>query len=182
MIQALEPGELINLDPEEFSEYADKSIEDIAENVMGVELPQKSARYSNMVKAAEEYFRLLRTPDALPGDVDAAEQRLNELSEPFSDDPAFQALLKLERTIWQDGENVKGVNLLQRNMQYREMNSVAESYFRLLRTPGTPRRVIDAAEQRLKKLSEPFRDDPAFQALLRLGREKRQEGGSGATD
>ena len=81
MIQALRPGELINLDPEEFGEYTDKSIEDIAENVMGVDLPQKSARYRQMMSAAEEYFRLLRTPLArmLPElDVDAAEQRLND--------------------------------------------------------------------------------------------------------
>ncbi len=182
VIQALKPGELINLDPEEFGEYAGKSIEDIAENVMGVELPQRSARYSKMMRAAEEYFRLLRTPDALPGDVDAAKQRLNELSEPFSDDPAFQALLKLERTIWQGGEDAKGADLLQRSRHYREMTSVAESYIRLLRTPGAPRRDVDALEQRLNELSEPFRDDPAFQALLRLGRETQQEGGSGATD
>ena len=97
VIQALRPGELINLDPEEFGEYADKSIEDIAENVMGVELPQKSARYRQMMSAAEQYFRLLRTPGALPRDVDAAERKLNTLTTPFSDDPAFQALLKLER-------------------------------------------------------------------------------------
>ena len=97
VIQALKPGELINLDPDEFSEYADKSIEDIAENVMGVDLPQKSERYRQMMDAAEKYFRLLRTPGALPEEVDAAEQQLNKLSVPFSDDPAFQALLKLER-------------------------------------------------------------------------------------
>ena len=97
IIQALKPGELINLDPEEFGEYADKSIEDIAENVMGVELPQKSERYLKMMTAAEEYFRLLRTPGAPTADIDAAEQQLSSLSEPFSDDPAFQALLKLER-------------------------------------------------------------------------------------
>lgn len=97
VIQALRPGELINLDPDEFHEYADKSIEDIAENVMGVDLPQKSSRYRQMMDAAEEYFRLLRAPGALSSDVDAAEQQLNVLSEPFSDDPAFQALLKLER-------------------------------------------------------------------------------------
>ena len=103
VIQALKPGELINLDPDEFREYADKSIEDIAENVMGVDLPQKSERYRRMMSAAEEYFRLLRTPGALPGDVNAAEQQLNMLSEPFSDDPAFQALLKLERKTRQDG-------------------------------------------------------------------------------
>ena len=103
VIQALKPGELINLDPDEFGEYADKSIEDIAENVMGVDLPQKSERYRQMMSAAEEYFHLLRTPGALPGDVNAAEQRLNMLSEPFSDDPAFQALLKLERKTRRDG-------------------------------------------------------------------------------
>jgi predicted ATP-binding protein involved in virulence len=97
VIQSLRPGELINLDPEEFAEYADKSIEDIAENVMGVEMPQKSERYRQMVDAAEAYFRLLREPQPQAGAVDAAEQRLNELAEPFSDDPAFQAMLKLER-------------------------------------------------------------------------------------
>ena len=97
VIQALKPGELINLDPDEFGEYADKSIEDIAENVMGVDLPQKSERYRQMMDAAEKYFRLLRTPGALPEEVDAAEQQLNKLSVPFSDDPAFQALLKFER-------------------------------------------------------------------------------------
>jgi predicted ATP-binding protein involved in virulence len=97
VIQSLRPGELINLDPEEFIEYSDKSIEDIAENVMGVALPQKSERYQQMMMAAEEYFRLLRTPKATPAEAAAAEKRLIELSMPFSDDPAFQALLKLER-------------------------------------------------------------------------------------
>ena len=97
VIQALKPGELINLDPEEFGEYADMSIEDIAENVMGVDLPQKSERYRQLMDTAEEYFRLLRTPGSLPDDVEAAEQRLNMLSEPFGDDPAFQALLRIER-------------------------------------------------------------------------------------
>lgn len=98
IIQSLRPGELINLDPEEFGEYADRSIEDIAETVMGVEVPQKSERYQKMMEAAEEYFRLLREMPAQPaGAVEAARQRLNELAEPFSDDPAFQALLKVER-------------------------------------------------------------------------------------
>jgi predicted ATP-binding protein involved in virulence len=97
VIQSLRPGELINLDPAEFGEYADKSIEDIAENVMGVDLPQKSKRYRQMMEAAEAYFRLLRAPETMAADVDSAEQRLNELAAPFSDDPAFQALLKLER-------------------------------------------------------------------------------------
>jgi predicted ATP-binding protein involved in virulence len=103
VIQSLHPGELINLDPDEFGEYAGKSIEDIAENVMGVEVPQKSERYRQMMAAAEAYFRLLRGAHSPATAVDAAERRLNELSEPFSDDPAFQALLKLERETHRDG-------------------------------------------------------------------------------
>jgi predicted ATPase len=105
VIQSLRAGELVNLDPDEFGEYADKSIEDIAENVMGVEVPQKSERYQQMMNAAEEYFRLLRTPGTLAADVEAANQRLNELSAPFSDDPAFQALLKLERETQRGGSD-----------------------------------------------------------------------------
>lgn len=98
IIQSLRGGELITLDPEEFPiEYADKSIEDITENIMGVDLPQKSLRYRQMMEAAETYFRLLREPQPVATDIEAAEQRLNYLALPFSDDPAFQALLKLER-------------------------------------------------------------------------------------
>jgi predicted ATP-binding protein involved in virulence len=97
IIQSMKPGELINLDPDEFAEYSDKSIEDISENVMGVELPQKSQRYQEMMKAAEEYFTLVRQPSPDRTALATAESRLNELSVPFSDDPAFQALLKLER-------------------------------------------------------------------------------------
>lgn len=97
VIQSLRSGELINLDPEEFGEYADKSIEDIAETVMGIDLPQKSSRYMRMMEAAEEYFRLLRDPTTQQQNLDTLEQHLNELAAPFSDDPAFQAFLKLER-------------------------------------------------------------------------------------
>ena len=103
VIQSLRPGELINLDPDEFGEYADKSIEDIAENVMGVEVPQRSERHTQMMNAAQEYFRLLRSAGN-PAEIAAAEQRLNELAEPFSDDPAFQALLKLDRETSRDGD------------------------------------------------------------------------------
>lgn len=99
IIQALKPGQLINLDPDEIpDEYADKSIEDIAETVMGIEMPQKSERYQEMMKVAEEYFRILR--DEKPATAEEKEQlknKLDELSEPFSDDPAYIALLKLER-------------------------------------------------------------------------------------
>ena len=76
---------------------------------MGVKLPQKSKRYREMIEAAETYFRLLRTSGDNAAGLAAAEQRLNELSMPFSDDPAFQALLKLEReTLTGGGGNATG--------------------------------------------------------------------------
>jgi predicted ATP-binding protein involved in virulence len=98
IIQSLRPGELINLDPEEFVEYADKSVEDIAENVMGVKLPQKSERFRAMVETAETYFRLVReTKPQSEEQRNRLRERLDELSEPFSDDPAYVALLRIER-------------------------------------------------------------------------------------
>lgn len=98
IIQSLRPGELINLDPEEFGEYADKSIEDIAENVMGVELPQKSERFLAMVKAAERYYALLeQTPNASADTLEDINQQLEELAAPYSDNPAYVAFLEFQR-------------------------------------------------------------------------------------
>ena len=96
IIQSLRAGELITLDPEEFGEYANRSVEDIAEHVMGVEVPQKSERYLEMIKAAEEYYRLLRRPGGSQADLSRAQDALNALTARFSDDPAYHALLRLE--------------------------------------------------------------------------------------
>ncbi|MFO0962325.1 MAG: AAA family ATPase [Phycisphaerales bacterium] len=96
IIQSLRPGELITLDPEEFGEYANRSVEDIAEHVMGVRVPQKSERYLEMMKVAEEYYRLVQRPGSSAKTIGEVEDRLNALSVRFSDDPAFMALLKFE--------------------------------------------------------------------------------------
>lgn len=75
-----------------------KSIEDIAENQQGVEIPQQSQRFLEMEKAAEEYYRVLKQiPPASDDEKQYLKQRLDELLLPFSDDPAFQAFLKMER-------------------------------------------------------------------------------------
>ncbi|NJA07789.1 AAA family ATPase [Methylococcaceae bacterium WWC4] len=75
-----------------------KSIEDIAENQQGVEIPQQSQRFLAMEKAAEEYYRILKQiPPASDDEKQHLKQRLDELLMPFSDDPAFQAFLKMER-------------------------------------------------------------------------------------
>lgn len=98
LIQSLRDGGLIQLDGETGEEYSDASIEDIAENIQGVEMPQKSLRFTQMMEAAEAYYkRLHECADATDPQTQSLKQRLDELSIPFSDDPAFAAFLKFER-------------------------------------------------------------------------------------
>jgi predicted ATP-binding protein involved in virulence len=98
IIQSLRLGSLINLDSDEPVEYYNQSIEDITENVMGEELPQKSRRYIKKMEVAEEYYRILQ--DAKNGNserLDELETKLDELTMPYSDDPAYHAFLNMER-------------------------------------------------------------------------------------
>jgi predicted ATP-binding protein involved in virulence len=75
-----------------------KSIEDIAENQQGVEIPQQSQRFLDMEKAAEAYYIALKQlPSASEAEKQRLRQRLDDLLLPYSDDPAFQAFLKMER-------------------------------------------------------------------------------------
>jgi predicted ATP-binding protein involved in virulence len=102
IVQSLKgPEELINLNDEmEPFDDIDKSIEDIAEDIMDVPIPQKSKRYSDMIKIAEQYYDLLEEGKSAETDEELKKikSKLDELSIPFSDDPAFQAFLKMERT------------------------------------------------------------------------------------
>lgn len=75
-----------------------ESIEDIAEDQQHVDIPQKSKRYLDMMEAAEAYYRKLHEiKDESNTEVMALRSRLDELSIPFSNDPAFAAQLKFER-------------------------------------------------------------------------------------
>lgn len=98
LIQSLRKGKLIQLDGDTNIEYHDLSIEDIVENVQGVELPQKSKRYLDMMAAAEAYYKKLhQCEDESDAELLQLRATLEELSIPFSDDPAFVAQLKFER-------------------------------------------------------------------------------------
>ena len=98
LIQSLREGKLIQLDGETGEEYSDASLEDIAENIQGIEMPQKSLRFTQMMEAAEAYYkRLHECADETDPQTQSLKQRLDELSIPFSDDPAFAAFLKFER-------------------------------------------------------------------------------------
>jgi predicted ATP-binding protein involved in virulence len=63
IIQSLREGELIDLNsPESMpeAEYENKSIEDIAENIMHVPNPYRSERYQNMMEVAQKYYQVLQ--------------------------------------------------------------------------------------------------------------------------
>lgn len=96
IIQQLREGELVKLDGELEADYSEKPIDDIAEGVMGVHWPQMSSRKQAMLDAARLYMAALKEGPQ-NGNVDALRKRLDELKAPFSDDPAFVAVLELER-------------------------------------------------------------------------------------
>ena len=99
IVQSLQPGQLINLNDYEMGEYYDKSIEDILEWVMGVDCPQRSQRYKEMVKVAKEYYQVLENAKSIaPEKISELEKHLDELVAPFSDDVAYHTFLEMERT------------------------------------------------------------------------------------
>lgn len=62
IIQSLEEGELILLDSDEQpdgDQYAGESIEDIAEEIMGVDMPQYSDKKIKMLQAATDFYEAL---------------------------------------------------------------------------------------------------------------------------
>ncbi len=107
IIQSLRDGELIDLNESEPAEYEDKNIEDIAEHNMGVEIPQRSQRYLDMMEAAKEYYRVLdQAKDATSDEITELKNRLDKLSAPFSDNIAYHAFLEMHREAVGLGDNV----------------------------------------------------------------------------
>ncbi len=96
IIQSLEPGELIvldDLDEVEPEEYSGQSIEDIAEKIMDVSMPQYSEKKEKMYQAAEEYFKALDN-SSKQDELQELKQRMDILAAEYSDNPAYGALLK----------------------------------------------------------------------------------------
>jgi predicted ATP-binding protein involved in virulence len=100
IIQSLEPGQLVNLDPtaDEDAPYANESPEDIAEHIMGVDVPQRSERRRKEYEVAKRYYALLeQVPKADEAELAQAKDELDELLAPYSDNQAFVAFLELKR-------------------------------------------------------------------------------------
>lgn len=101
IVQSVSDGGVINLDREDSEPETqhDQSVEDIAENIMGVDQPQRSKRYRDMIRAAEEYYRLIEsaTGETDPREAEALRDQLDLLEEPFANNPAYVAFLRLQR-------------------------------------------------------------------------------------
>ena len=100
ILQSITNGSIIDLDniDHPIPNCNTMSIEDITEVVMGIEMPQRSKRYTDMYDIAVKYYKLLETPGTdSEEDKQNLKDKLNELCIPFSDDPAFMAFLKMER-------------------------------------------------------------------------------------
>jgi len=104
IVQSLRPGDLIDLEKKPSGEYANRSIEDITEVVMGVPVPQRSYRYQQMYEAAQEYYRVLQeVTTASPAEKENLKKRLDELVAPFSDNVAYHAFLEMQRIAAEHG-------------------------------------------------------------------------------
>jgi predicted ATP-binding protein involved in virulence len=99
LIQSLRSGEeLLMLEGQPTAKLGDLSIAEIAEGIQGVPDTSVSVRYSEMKDTAKNYLQLLEDTTLSPVDKsDAFKDQLAETISPFADNPAFQALLELQR-------------------------------------------------------------------------------------
>ncbi|WP_273152596.1 AAA family ATPase [Enterocloster lavalensis] len=93
IIQSLKDGQLISMDGEIEDEYAGQSIEDIAEDIMGIENPQYSDEKQEMFELAQEYFAQINQAHSR-ADLTHVRARLEMLTARFGDNPAYYAFLK----------------------------------------------------------------------------------------
>ena len=100
IVQSLDRQGLVNLSDEGILEEKKepRSVEDVAEETMGVDIPQRSRRFLEKEAAARRYYELLdHFEDDDHPDVVKAKKELDEIEGRFIDDPAFTAFLKLRR-------------------------------------------------------------------------------------
>lgn len=89
--------QLINLDDEANRDFHDKSVEDIAEWIQGVDLPQRSRRYIDMMEKARVYLTMLKDDSSVSEEEkQRTRQELNQLIQPYGDSPAYHAFLKMQ--------------------------------------------------------------------------------------
>lgn len=93
IVQSLEEGQLISMEGEIDEEYSGQSIEDIAEDFMGVTNPRYSEKKERMYELAEEYLNALKMGKT-QAEIEELKEELDILSSEYSENPAYCALLK----------------------------------------------------------------------------------------
>lgn len=97
IVQTLREGELLPLEGQAISNLANKGIETIARGLMGVERPEVSPVYENMVEVAKDYLVLLDEAAGSPEEkLQKFKEQLAAKIAPFADNPAYQAFLELK--------------------------------------------------------------------------------------
>ena len=104
IIQSLKSGELLKLGENselEQDDFTTKSIEDIAEEEQGVEMPQRSIYLQEKYDAAKAYYQKLET---MNGNMTKEEkkqlrEKLALLTERYADDVAYLAFLEQKRLV-----------------------------------------------------------------------------------
>jgi len=99
LIQSLRSGEeLVMLEGQATASLANLSIDEIAEGIQGVSNPEVSQRYAEMHGVATRYLETLEQAAEAPAHKLAAfKQQLTKDIAPYSDNPAFQAVLEMKR-------------------------------------------------------------------------------------
>ncbi|MFJ5470651.1 AAA family ATPase [Pectobacterium carotovorum] len=102
IIQSVKEGILVDLDKDDISDSPslnkELSIEDIAEDVMGMEKVQRSELFNKQVSISDRYYKLLNAGKKMDDqEVRELSEELDKLEEFFGDNPAYVALLRAER-------------------------------------------------------------------------------------
>ncbi|TQI77688.1 putative ATP-binding protein involved in virulence [Serratia fonticola] len=99
LIQSLRSGEeLLMLDGQPTAELNNKTLDNIAEGIMGVDDSETSERYAEMKETAKHYLTMLDEASSAPVDkLESFKHRLSESIAPYADNPAYQAFLEMKR-------------------------------------------------------------------------------------
>ena len=92
IIQSLRPGEVIDLSGGEPRDYFKQSVEEILTDEMGLTDVRRNREYQEMMQTAEEFYQLLEkghsADDVVVQDL---QQKLDDLTLPYHDNPAYRA-------------------------------------------------------------------------------------------
>lgn len=95
LIQSVRPGELIKLDGDLLIEPSGRSLEEIVDLIMDVSSPERGQRHQEMLDTARDYLRLVdEAKDAAPQRREEIQREVVRLLAPFTDNPAYTALLE----------------------------------------------------------------------------------------